>query len=135
MDNSLCGVYTGLKIEGFHKGYVMFKLITRVLAVVLLFAAAPFSQAQAYTLQEQRDDVYTALSTVIVELQADIAEAQADLATRPPTSRAAQLLRRKIMILNGRVRRVQSLQRTVYYFNSVVLDRLIVRFDLPVSLS
>ena len=111
----------------------MTKYFLQLLVAATLFFAAPV--AQAYTLQDQRQDVFNALEVVADEIEADIMAAQAELAGLPPLSFQARLLRREILILSGRLRFIETTQRQVFYFNSAMLDRIILRYDLPVSLS
>jgi hypothetical protein len=109
------------------------KFFFHILLASVLVLAAP--AADAYSLQDQRNDVIAALDDVITDLEAEIAAKQAELALATPGSPQAINLEREIMILEGRLRFVEVTQAQVPFYSATLLDRIILRYDLPVSLS
>lgn len=111
------------------------KFLLQLLVVATLAFAAPAAQASSISLEDQRQEVYDALDVVADQLQDEINDALTLYATLSPTSFQARILRRQILILSGRLRFVEATQQKVFYFNADMLDRIIIRYDLPVSLS
>jgi hypothetical protein len=110
------------------------KFLFHIILVSVLAFAAP--SVDAYSLSQQRADVVAALDDVIADLEAEIAAKEAELAGPPtPTPAEQAQLEREILILEGRLRFVQVTQSQVPFYNGILLDRVIVRYDLPVSLS
>lgn len=102
------------------------------LAVVLsLLFTAP--DARAMTLQQQRNEVFVQLLSVVDEVRDEVSDLQAEW--RASTDRAERArLRSQIQALNGRIRFLQSMRTMARYnYNQEQLQLLIVRFDLNVS--
>lgn len=112
----------------------MFTFLSRAALVFALALAAPVASA-AITPAQQRVAIHDALDVFIAEIQTEIDTANAQLASSTPGSFEADQLQRQILILSGRQRLAQSVQLQLAYLPDVTLNDLIIRFDLPVSLS
>lgn len=112
----------------------MKKLLAQLLVVFSLVIVAPAAFA-SISLEDQRIQVAAALDVVIDELEDDIADIEAQLQDPGLTLAEQRALQRALLILNGRLSFVESTQRFVPHFSAALLDRIILRYNLPVSLS
>lgn len=103
----------------------------------LVFATLPASDASASTIPvaQQRIEIDVALDVVIADLNAEIALLQAQIAGLTPGDPQIIILQGQINILAGRISLAEAIQLQLPYLPGSVLNRIIVRFDLPVSLS
>jgi len=112
----------------------MSKYLIQLAVVFSLAFFVPTGSAQA-ALIDQHTDVFNALEVVIDDFEAEIAAAQATLATLPAGSQEANLLIRAIQRLQNRLSVAQFTQSQVFSLSAASLDSLIIRYSLPVSLS
>lgn len=111
----------------------MKKLFVSLMLALAVLAAAP--KADAYTLEEQRKDVYVALLPVIQDVKAErLAKIDAFEASTDPEERA--LLYQQIRVLGSRQRYLTSMRFDARYrYSGTQLDTIINRYDLAVSRS
>lgn len=112
----------------------MTKFLPQLLVVVALTLFAPVAHA-SLSLADQRQEVFDALDVVIGEFDAEIAIVE-DLLDDPGLSvRQRRALSLQLLKLNARKRFVERTQNRVFFFSARILNRIILRYDLPVSLS
>ena len=109
----------------------MKKLFAGLAVVLATLFTAP--DAQAMTLQQQRNQVFLELRTVLDETRAELNQRRAELlAATDPAERAR--LRSQVLALSGRVRFLVSTRTLArYHYSQEQLNLLILRFDLNVS--